>query len=169
MMGGMEIRKAGREDIDTLMSLFARAREYMVSYGNTHQWSEYGWPPREVIERDVASGDSYVIVEGKEILATFYFVHGEHVEPCYDAIHDGYWEEDVPYGVIHRIASSGKKKGMLAFAIEFALARCPCLRMDTHEANLPMRHLMEKLGFAYRGIIYVKQDKAPRLAFELRR
>lgn len=165
----MEIRKSNREDLDALMAIFKRARRFMVSYGNTHQWSEYGWPPRELIEEDIALGRSYVIVEGEEILATFCFVIGEHADPCYDFIEDGNWGESGTYGVIHRIASSGKKKGMLAFACDYCLSLCPLLRMDTHPDNLPMRALMDKLGFEYRGIVHVMQDDAPRLAYEKKR
>ena len=169
MIVDVQVRKSELKDLPAIMAIFGHAREFMVSYGNTHQWNEYGWPPQDLIEKDIEIGRSYVIVEGEEILATFCFMHGPHADPCYDHIEQGEWDTDANYGVIHRIASSGKMKGMLAIASEFALSRCPLLRMDTHEDNAPMRHLMETLGFAYRGIVHVPQDDAPRLAFEKKR
>ena len=37
--------------------------------------------------------------------------------------------------------------------------------LDTHEANGPMRHKLEKNGFTYCGIIYV-EDGTPRRAYQ---
>lgn len=39
------------------------------------------------------------------------------------------------------------------------------LRGDTHRDNQPMRRVMEKNGFSYRGVIHL-EDGAERLAFE---
>ena len=169
MIVGVRVRKSEKRDLSAIMGIFAHAREFMVSYGNTHQWSEYGWPPIDLIEKDIELGRGYVIVDGEEILATFCYMQGLHADPCYDHIEQGEWGETGEYGAIHRIASSGKRKGMLAIATEFALSKCPLLRMDTHEDNAPMRHLMEALGFSYRGIVHVPQDDAPRLAYEKKR
>ena len=39
------------------------------------------------------------------------------------------------------------------------------MRIDTHEDNKIMQHLIEKNGFSKRGIIF-KDDGSPRVAFE---
>lgn len=41
----------------------------------------------------------------------------------------------------------------------------PNLRIDTHEENKVMRHLIEKSGFAECGIIRV-EDGSPRIAYQ---
>ena len=81
-------------------------------------------------------------------------------------IENGAWRSDTPYGAVHRVASLGG--GTLAAALEFAKTKYDHIRMDTHRDNAPMRHLLEKAGFSYRGTIYV-EDGTPRMAFDLLR
>ena len=76
------------------------------------------------------------------------------------------WLDDSPYGVIHRIAGDGTKKGIGEFCIRWALQQCPHLRVDTHEDNKVVQNLLKKLGFVHCGTIYLEADHAPRLAFE---
>ena len=104
----MEIRKTRIEELDTVMEIYAHARQFMADHGNPTQWKQT-WPPREFIENDIRLGKSYVCVEGDEIAAVFYFAK-EHDE-TYDVIYDGQWLNDEEYAVVHRIASSGKVKG----------------------------------------------------------
>ena len=162
----MEIRKSKPEDLDRIMAIYARARDFMASTGNPKQWGTNKWPPRELVENDIAVQKSYVCIENDEVEAVFYYDFGPHVEPCYDVIHEGRWSVDSPYGVVHRIASSGKCKGAGAFCITWAFEQSGHLRIDTHPDNHVMQKLLGKLGFSRCGIIYVKQDPDPRLAFE---
>ena len=90
---------------------------------------------------------------------------GEDIDPTYRLI-DWAWIADGPYGVVHRIASSGEVKGAGAFCLDWAFEQCRHLRVDTHEDNIVMRNLLTKLGFEYCGIIYVLKDNSPRMAFE---
>ena len=46
-----------------------------------------------------------------------------------------------------------------------ALSKCPNLRIDTHQDNKVMQHVVEKHGFTRRGIIYIA-DGSPRIAYE---
>ena len=162
----MSIRKSLPADLPLLMALFARARAFMAETGNPNQWGPRNWPPQELIEADIASGNSYVVEEQGEIIGTFYFVFGVDVEPTYLHIEGPGWKYDGPYGVIHRIAAKEAGRGIMEKAVAYALSQCPHLRIDTHEDNLPMRNLMAKLGLEYRGIIYVENGTSPRLAFE---
>jgi RimJ/RimL family protein N-acetyltransferase len=45
------------------------------------------------------------------------------------------------------------------------MAQCGNMRIDTHSNNLPMRRVLEKNGYQYCGIIYVR-DGSERLAFQ---
>ncbi len=160
----MHIRKATFTDLPRILELYAGARAFMVQMGNPNQWSARNWPPEELILADIAAGKSYVC-EGEEILAVFYFEQGQRIDPTYAHI-EGAWLGNDDYGVVHRIASCRRQKGIGAFCIQWAYEQCGHLRIDTHADNLPMQNLLKKLGFVYCGTIFVNEDRDPRLAFE---
>lgn len=89
-------------------------------------------------------------------------VFGE--DPTYRVI-DGAWKNDRPYATLHRVASSGKKRGMVDVIVKWAFSRHPNLRGDTHERNLPMRRAFERNGFERCGTIWV-EDGTPRIAYQ---
>ena len=93
-----------------------------------------------------------------------YFALLPSPEPTYDVI-DGAWLTDEPYGVIHRMASYPDIHGIFSTIIDYAASRYTHLRIDTHRDNRIMRHLIEKHGFTYCGIIWL-EDGAERLAYE---
>ena len=41
----------------------------------------------------------------------------------------------------------------------------PSIKIDTHEQNLGMQHILRKNGYTYCGVIYV-EDGTKRLAYE---
>ena len=101
-----------------------------------------------------------------EIIGTFFFIQGKDIEPTYAEIADGTWLDNRSYGVIHRLASDGSKKGIGSFCIKWVYEQCNHIRIDTHIDNIVMQKLVEKLGFIHCGTIYVEQDNYPRLAYE---
>ena len=151
-----------------MMQLYARARRFMAEQGNPKQWGATNWPPEDLIHQDIAAGHSYVCVCEDRIVGTFFFNRGADIEPTYRIIENGSWSSDAPYGVVHRIASDGMTKGVGSFCLNWAVQQCGHLRIDTHGDNRVMQNLLSKLGFAYRGIIYVEEDNDPRLAYEKR-
>ena len=161
----MQIRKAEREDLDRIMEIYEYARQFMVRTGNPNQWAARGWPPRELICRDIEQGKSYVCIHQGHIAAVFFYDWGIRIDPCYDVIEEGEWIGDDCYGVVHRIASGGVP-GAGRFCIDWAYRQCGHLRIDTHADNRVMQRVLEKLGFSRCGIIHVAQDSAPRLAYE---
>ena len=86
-------------------------------------------------------------------------------DPTYQVIEDGAWIDDRPYGVIHRIASREGVRGAGSFCMQWGFAECGNLRMDTHEDNKVMQHVLEKNGFRRCGRIYV-EDGSPRIAYQ---
>ncbi len=163
----MQIRKATEQDLDRIMEIFARARAFMAENGNPRQWAEAGWPPEELIRTDIEEERSFVCTgsDGR-IIGTFCLIYGKDIEPTYEKIYDGEWIDVSPYGVVHRIASDGSEPGVGTFCIDWAWEQCRHLRMDTHGDNIVMQNLLEKLGFERCGIIYVKKDNDPRIAYE---
>ena len=158
----MQIRHTCPEDLDTLLSLYSAARRFMAENGNPNQWVN-GYPGRELLEKDIASGKSYVCVDGDKIVGTFYFSMGE--EPTYRRIDNGKWLNDRPYGVVHRIASAKRTKGVGTFCLQWCFAQCGNIRVDTHRDNVPMQNALKKNGYQPCGINYLENGDE-RIAFQ---
>ncbi len=163
----MTVRHTAPEDLSRVMEIYARAREFMAQTGNPNQWGPTRWPPRSLIEKDIAMGRSYVCLnDAGRVIGAFYFAAGPDIEPRYRDITEGAWADDRPYGVVHRIASDGSERGVGTFCLQWAYGRCGRLRIDTHPDNRVMQGLLSKLGFEKRGIIHVEEDDNPRFAYE---
>ena len=55
----IEIKKALLSDLDNIMPIYERARDYMAANGNPSQWIN-GYPGREDISADIQAGNFYV-------------------------------------------------------------------------------------------------------------
>lgn len=158
----MEIRKTRPGDLVRVMEIYEYARGFMKESGNPNQWKD-SFPPQEMIERDIKTGQSYVVQSGEELLGVFAFIIGE--DPSYKVIEQGGWKNEEPYGTIHRIAGAGKGKGVFACCMDFCKRQMDNLRIDTHHDNKIMQHLIEKHGFEKCGIIHV-EDGSARIAYQ---
>lgn len=158
----MKIRKAKTQDLDTIINIYDKAKEFMKQTGNSGQW-ENGYPTRELLEQDIKEGTCYICEEGEKILGVFCFFIGE--EPTYQKIYEGEWINNKPYGVIHRIAVGEQHKGVASFCIQWGLKQHPNMKIDTHKNNIPMQKTILKNGFTYCGIIH-KEDGTTRLAYQ---
>lgn len=156
-------RGAVRGDLDQILKIYARARDYMAENGNPTQWKN-GYPTRELLEEDIDTNRLFVYMVNGQMEAVFAFILGP--DPTYAVIEDGQWLNDtLPYGTIHRLASAGKCKGVASKVIEWCLEHCESLRADTHADNKIMQHLLEANGFTRCGIIHVA-DGSPRIAYQ---
>ena len=159
----MEIRKTTAQETEAVLELYAQARRFMKEHGNPEQWGSV-YPPRQQVEQDIAEGKSYVCTEDGELLGVFYFAKED--DPDYRVIHDGSWLGSGPYGVMHRVAAPGKKKGVATFCVNWCYEKSGGdLRIDTHRDNLPMQGMLEKTGFIRCGIICL-ENGGERLAYE---
>ncbi len=156
------VRKALKNELPELMELYKAAQRFMAETGNPTQWGTFH-PAFSMLEEDVELGRLYVIERDDGIAGVFMFEIGE--DPTYIEIDNGSWLDDSPYGVIHRIAARIGAKGVVREAMNFALTRIGHIRIDTHENNKIMQHVLEKNGFRHRGVIYV-YDGTPREAYE---
>ena len=148
------------DDLDAILKIYEGARKFMKETDNPNQWKD-SHPLLEMIEDDIRNKNNYLIKRGDEILGVFALLEGP--DETYHYI-EGEWLNDEPYYVIHRIASSYKEKGILKLASDFAFSKTNNLRIDTHEENKVMRHLLEKNGFKQCGVIYLKNGD-PRIAY----
>ena len=145
-----------------IMQLYENARAFMREHGNPGQWGTT-YPPQNMIETDIRFGNLYVCIEKDTIEAVFFYKDG--IDPTYLKIYDGQWKNDAPYGVVHRITSSGKVKGAASFCLDWAFSQCGNLKIDTHENNIVMQNMLKKNGFTYCGRIYI-DNGGERLAFQ---
>ena len=159
------IRKAMKSDLDTIYKIYDYARNQMIKNGNPNQWTN-GYPSQSLLEDDIKKECMYIFEENGEVHGAFVFIIGD--EPTYKEIKNGKWHSNKTYGTIHRIASDGKIKQSLKKTVDFALNKIDYIRIDTHEDNKIMQHLVLKLSFKYCGIIYVDDD-TPRFAYDLQK
>ena len=130
----IKIRKTQPTDIAILMDIFEQAKHIMRKDGNMLQWRG-NYPSREIVIADIEQGNSYVCTDDtEEIIGTFAFIRGN--DPTYTHIYEGKWVEDtLPYGVIHRLASTEHSKGVANACLQWCYEQIPNLRADTHRDN----------------------------------
>ncbi len=162
----MEIKQAIAADIETIMDIIGQARLIMRENGNMTQWAD-GYPSREIILGDINEGHGFLCVEAGELVGYFCFMKGDNPDSNYNVIEAGQWLDNQPYGVIHRLASGSKAKGIAKAAFDFVFSQIGNIRVDTHRDNIPMQNFLKKQRFTYCGIIYVA-DGTPRDAFQKR-
>lgn len=158
----MHIRKAAIDDLDSILSIYRSAQDYMIASGNPDQWG-YFYPAEELILEDVKNEKSLLICEDDEPHGVFALFEGS--EPTYQYIENGEWLNDSPYVTLHRIASDGKVRGIFDCAIEYCKGISENIRIDTHKNNIIMQKKIEKQGFVKCGTIYVA-DGSPRIAYQ---
>lgn len=162
----MNIRLSKSKDLPTLMAIFREAQGTIATLG-IDQWQN-GYPSETVIAEDIALGRSHVAEQDGTVCGTFVLVD---TEPTYDELHGGKWLSD-EYAAIHRVAvpvayrGTGVCDAIIRYAAAYARAQGKTsLRIDTHRGNIPMRRMLQKQGFVYRGVIFLS-DGSPRVAYE---
>ena len=134
----------------------------MANTGNPSQWGNK-FPLESQIRKDIENRQFYVAETSKGICGAFALIIGP--DPTYAKIEDGQWLSESEYGTIHRVAGNGTARGVFEAVIRFCEQRIQHLRIDTHNDNKIMQHLIEKHGFSRRGIIYTANGSA-RIGFE---
>ena len=164
----MDLRTATPADVEAILHLIALAREHLRRLG-IDQW-QGPYPGREAILEDIGQGAGYVL-ERAGVAGYVAILPGE--EPTYRQI-EGAWLQQGPYCTLLSVVADTRRRGqglgasLLAEAAALAQkGAVEALRVDTHRANTPMRHLLEKQGFVPCGQITLA-DGAPRVAYEKR-
>lgn len=157
----MKIELAKKTDLNKLLEIYREAREFMKNSGNKTQWGD-NKPSKETLERDIENKNLYKVVDFYEIVGAFALIYGE--DKTYLEI-DGKWLNDEPYATLHRVASSGKARGIMSEIIKFSEEKFENLRIDTHKNNHKMLDKIRENGFTYCGVIKI-DDGSPREAFQ---
>jgi RimJ/RimL family protein N-acetyltransferase len=165
-MAKYKLTPAQMGDFQRCMDILNSGREFQRAQGFV-QWAD-GYPDERSILADLQSGNGYVLKAYDTIAAYMYI--GFDGDPSYPQI-KGAWGYHEPYAVVHRIAIDSSFRGQGLSSITFRLVEDFCkskgfylLRIDTHEENKRMQHVLAKNGFAYCGI--VMQNGGERLAYE---
>lgn len=162
----MEFRKAEKNDMVRIMELIRQAKAFLKANG-VDQWQD-GYPEQRDIEGDIRDGIGYVLTDDDVIIA--YTGIDFRGEPAYKSLR-GQWLNEEPYAVIHRTAVDNAVKGkglaqhLFAQAERIARERGVYnIRIDTDEDNKIMRHVIEKRGFVYCGVVIFADS--PKIAFQ---
>ena len=147
------IEKAKLEDLPRILQIYASARKFMKQSGNPKQWGD-SFPPEDLLAKDIEKEQLYVVKDDTGIHGVFAFIIGK--EPTYEKIEQGAWISDTEYGTLH---------GIFDKIVDFCGRKIEHLRVDTHEQNRIMQHLISRNGFQKCGIIHVL-DGTPRIAYE---
>lgn len=159
------IRKARAEDEAFCLTCYQQASKNFA-YQGIDQWQD-NYPNASTFRKDLSEGNSYIleIILGDKIetVGTMYFAMSQDLG--YEGNNAHIWSNNLPYGVIHRIALADefKEKGLsLCFfcyaARQAHRADIPMFRIDTHRDNQIMQSLLQRLGFQNRGAIYFARE-----------
>ena len=164
----MEFRQAKISDLDQIVEIIELSKKYLKET-KVDQWQD-GYPAKEDLRRDIESGNSYVLTNKDEIVATT--VISLDVESTYNSIFNGEWITNEDYIVMHRVAVHDKYKGKGIFkelikeAESLALNKgISSIKIDTHRDNISMQRAVVKNDFKKCGIIYLEEG-SERIAFE---
>ena len=160
----MNVRPANMDDAQRVLEIYSIARAFMRQTGNPNQWGEE-YPPKSLTLEDIEKKRLFVAEDLSDSKIYAVFVLLTDGDPIYNNI-EGNWLNDLPHAAIHRVASSGERRGMLNECINYCLSRSKNLKIDTHEQNAVMQHQLKKLGFSRCGTIYLENGD-PRIAFQL--
>ena len=174
-------RKAKIEDLDQIMEAVEDSREVLRLQGNG-QWQD-GYPNKDDFINDINNKRLFVTFdkEPNEIVGVCALTYSEE---DYHHLYEGKWLTELPYMVMHRVAIKKKYRGrgygkrlfelfiaiitavITSYFIEQAKVEgYRSLRIDTHEGNAIMRHLIESFGFTYCGKAILTPNK-DRMMFE---
>ena len=156
----MNIRLANTSDTNRIFEIYEYARAYMKAHGNPNQWGD-NRPEKSLTKDDIKKQRCYVMEDEGHIFACFVFTIGFEKE------YEAKFPSNDKYGVIHRVASDGSKRGIVEQIVDFAKGKVNLLRIDTHEDNKIMQKVIERQNFKRLGIIYL-EDKSARILYELK-
>ena len=157
----MNFREAKKEDIESILEVISHAKEYMKK-NNSTQWNE-NYPNKETIINDIENSIGYVLIV--ENLIRGYIVVDFSDDEVYKNI-KGKWKIFGNYASIHRCAIHKELRGqgygseLFKFAEKLALSKnIRSVRIDTAPENETMKHLFNKNGYEYCGIVFIDGEK----------
>lgn len=165
------LRLAEVNDINEIDVIINEAKEFLKKQ-NIDQWQN-GYPNEESIKADIRQRIGYVLVVNQTVAG--YAALWQGIDPDYLQI-DGQWNESEfnHYTALHRISLSNNFRGqhlssfLISSLITISRERgYHDIRIDTHENNQVMQHVITNSGFIFRGIVTMHRDNTKRRAYQL--
>lgn len=164
------MRKAIFSDLDKIKKIVNDAKESLKNDG-IDQWQR-GVPDMAILARQISRDSAYVYELDENIMAYAYL--SSDYEPTYASVMNDMKGNRA--FTIHTfcVNKNTRELGVATNFMEDIIKKAKednmdSLRIDTHEDNFKMRGLIEKMGFEFRGVIYIRDFDitAQRLAYEL--
>lgn len=164
-----KIKRTKTEDLSIIMRIVNMTKEAFAEEG-IDQWQK-GYPKRGDFLQDIMMNESFTVFEDDSVVGTLMI--SKNPEPTYSNIHNGAWLQDDEYAVVHRftIDPISRRQGLATKTlVELESILSPfdsikSIRIDTHKDNTGMQVLLDKAGYSYVGIIYLKNGDE-RYAYE---
>ena len=161
-----EFRQSTLGDLAAIWEILQQAIIRRKEEGS-NQWQD-GYPNMEVIQKDMARGAGFVLVDGAIIIGYCAVLIND--EPEYAKI-QGEWLTNNDFVAIHRVAidekylGKGLAKKIMAFVEVYAIKnRIYSIKADTNFDNIAMMKIFNSLGYTYCGEVYFRNS--PRRAYE---
>lgn len=165
------VRPGRPEDVPAIMAIIAGARAFLHSQ-HIDQW-QGSYPNQPAVEEDIAAGHNRVLTVDGKVVGMASLIPGP--DPYYKFL-EGKWTNgaEAAYYAIHRFALGDAGRGLhltrpffTALISELYRDGVRDVRIDTHADNKIMQHVVKSNGFAPRGIVYLDEPVAERLAYQL--
>ncbi len=159
----LQIREVTPNDFERIDELYDQARIFMASQGNATQWVN-GFPNSSTLIPAMEKHQAFVCYDDADnTVVAVYVLADDESAYTQDTVK---WNSDQPYVVIHRLAAQ-PGSGAGQFIFRHVMTNYAYIRVDTHENNKPMLHLMDKLGFKYTGtVFYDRPGGGTRVAYD---
>ncbi len=167
-----EIRQAVIDDLRGVMECINDAKKFLKESGS-NQWNGMdGYPNVSDLVNDIKLNRLYIYTIENKVAGIAAFL-GE--EPEYKHPYGKWLLNTKDYLTIHRIAvnqnfrGKGIAKALFLYAEEYArLKHKDSIRVDTHEKNVVMQSLVQKMGYTPCGyVVYQRiQEEPKRLIYE---
>ncbi|MDO4903009.1 MAG: N-acetyltransferase [Limosilactobacillus sp.] len=156
----MKLRKATMEDFDQIMDILRDGRNQLAEQG-IDQW-QGDYPNADVVKEDIENGWG-VLAQSDDEQTVGYVAVVDGPDTSYDTMKGKWLVETENYVVLHRVAVHSKHTGH-GYASKLFIAvidyihdhrkDVETMRIDTHEDNKIMQHLITKHGFEKVGEVY---------------
>lgn len=159
-MMNMQLKQAKMEDLETIIEILKDGANQLAERG-VEQW-QGDYPSQAQIKQDIENGWAYLAVsQDNQTVGAIAIVPAP--DSSYDQM-DGEWLINTDrYVVIHRVAIHSKHAGngyatkLFTEVIENLKNqkdKIESIRIDTHEDNQAMQHLIDKMGFKRVGTLH---------------
>lgn len=166
------VKKATMEDLNRVMEVIYEGVEILKN-AQIPQWQDENIPPREVLRQDILNEDCFVLVEQTQIVGVA--VLQKEPEDNYKTLDSGKWLHDNQnYHTIHRftISPNTKEKGLAKLFMSHLISEAyrtggRDIRIDTHQKNIVMQHIIAKFDFSECGTMTIPIRDGERLVYQL--